>query len=146
MALADDLRPVLHSIRSIPGSLGLRPHSVQIVTRRWSGEHPGEGTLTEDSVDITESGSQSPKVRWLTDEQRAVAHLDQATVEVGPITPSFSTGGTSLDDLAGADLQVGDTYYLRVTGPKHPNGALYRITEVNGQRAMHYKIRGEAVE
>ena len=41
MALADDLKPVIDSIRAIPGQLGLRPNRVFLVEGSWSGDYTG---------------------------------------------------------------------------------------------------------
>lgn len=52
--LADDLVSVVDDIRgAIHGDLGTRPYRVYLVTRAWSGDRPGLGTLTDAEVEIT---------------------------------------------------------------------------------------------
>jgi hypothetical protein len=146
MTLADDLKPLLNSLRSLPGELGFRPHTVAIVTRVWSGENAGEGTLSESTIPLEHLDGQPPRCRWLNDEQRALAGLVKDAVDIGPVTPDFGSGGTELASLDGRDLATGDTLHLRITGPNHPAGALYRISRLTRDRSLRYMIRAEPVE
>jgi hypothetical protein len=146
VTLADDLKPLLHSLRSLPGQLGLRPHTVSIVTRVWSGDHTGEGTMTETVTPLEHDDNQPPRCRWLNDEQRALAGLVKDAVDIGPFTPGFSSGGTELAALDGRDLDTGNTLHLRITGPNHPTGALYRISRITRDRSLRYLVRAEPVE
>lgn len=144
MTLADSLKPLARSIRGIPGTLGIRPHSVSLLEREWSGTYSGDGTRTDTSTAIVEGNGQPPKVRWLTDEDIAVGGLSAGTIEVGPIT-SDHDAIARIGDIRGDDLDAGDARYLVITGPKHPNGAKYRITEVRADRAIHYTLRARPV-
>jgi hypothetical protein len=141
MSFASDLLATITSIRAIPGQYGLRPHTVALVEVLNSGNHPGAAPNIALDLAITEGDGQSPKVRWLKDEEIAVGALPAGTVEVGPITPLHATGGTDLSRLDGRDLQTNDQLYLRITGPMHPNGALYLIKSRKADRALRYMIR-----
>jgi hypothetical protein len=143
--LAESLKPLVFGVRSIPGALGLRPHSVSIVIASTSGTYTGDGTRSEDETAIVEASNQPPKVRWLKDEELAVGQLSAGTIEVGPITPSNGTIGTLLATLSGADLTDGQVRLLRITGAQHPDGADYTITRVNADKALHYSIQGVPV-
>lgn len=144
MTLVDDLKPMLNSIRAIPGELGLHPHSVTLVESAWSGTYSGDGTRTDTQTAILESG-QNPHVKWLSDEELAMAGPSGGTVEIGPITSDF--GALSrLSGLQGAELDDTDARYLLITGPKEPNGTKYRILGISADRAMHYKMRAAPVE
>lgn len=145
MSLADDLKPLLREVRAIPGQLGLRPHTVKILSRGWSGEHSGDGIRYDAEIDVVEGDNQPPKVRWLTDEELAVGSLASGTIQVGPIT-SDDSSRTWLDDLLGSNLETGDARYLVITGPKHPCGAKYRITRVTAHRALHYLVQAQPVD
>ncbi len=79
-------------------------------------------------------------MRWLKDDEIALGQLPKGSATVGPITPSFSGGGTDLDLLNGTDLNVGQVRLLRITGPNHPNGADYTIKGVSADRALRYMI------
>lgn len=145
MAHPDDFRAIAYAARAIPGQFGLRPHAVAILSGSWSGSHTGDGTETTTSVALTESGGYPPKVRWLNDEDRAVGNLPDGTVEIGPITPAFSGGGTDIASLNASALSRGHTLHLRITGPQHPSGAIYRVLGVECDRAIHYTIRAAPV-
>jgi hypothetical protein len=145
MTLASDLLETVYEGRAIAGDLGFRPHSVAIVIVSSSGTHTGDGTRTESETAVTEAEGQPPRIRWLKDDEVALGMLPKGTVEVGPITPSFSGGGTDLDLLNGADLTDGQVRLLRITGPNHPNGADYRIKGVSADRALRYMITATPV-
>lgn len=138
--LADRLKRTVYRGRAIAGTLGFRPYTVAILTERWLGQHTGESGPHPEETAITEGSSQPPKVRWLNDDEVALANLGSGAIEVGPITPLFAAGGTDLETLAG-DLDRNTTRYLKITGPKHPNGARYRITSISAGRALRYMLR-----
>ena len=138
--LADSLKGLVYSVRSLPGQLGLRPHRVWLLRRSWSGSHTGAGTRSDLEFPITEGGKQPPKVRWLSDEEIAVGSLAAGTVEIGPITPKHKGGGTDLSILDGSTLTMGQVRHVWILGPQHPKGAAYRITKISADRALHYTL------
>jgi hypothetical protein len=144
MALADDLKPIIDEIRGIPGSLGLRPNRVYLVRAVWSGEHTGELDETQDLTEITVGDSQPPKVKIISDEQKALGQLADGSIEIGPITPTYTGGGIAVSSLYARSLNRGETLHVKVVGPAGTN--YYRITEVMTDRAMHYKFRAEPVQ
>ncbi len=144
MGFRDDLRALCYSVRSIPGQLEMRPYSVAIRTGSWSGAYTGRGVATNTDVLITESGGHNPKVRFLSGEELALGQLDSGAVEIGPITPDFPGGGTDLGDLLPA-VADGQTVHVLLTGPKYPDGAQFRITDVKTDRAFHYKLTAQPV-
>lgn len=140
MTLANQLHRQLPRLRAIPGRLGLRPHSVTILAGTWSGTATGKGTETTAAVDILEAGN-NPKVRWLTDEELALgASIGASSIEIGPLTPVHDIGATELGTLSGALLSTGQTLTLRVTGPQHPTGALYKLVRLRTDSALHYTL------
>lgn len=145
MALADELLPIVYSARAIAGSLGFRPHAASLLIRRYEGTTAGEGPAYDTETPVTEANGQAPKVRWLSDEERALGGLGPGVIEVGPITPEFSGGGTELAGLKGAELSTSDSRFIRITGPMHPSGALYRVISVNAQKSLRIMVRAEPV-
>lgn len=135
MSFAEDIRATLTSIRAIPGQYGLRPHSVTIVRVSFSGDHTGDGAVYDNETPITEGDGQPPKVRWLNQEELALGSLPNGSCTIGPITPVV---GLDLSLLS--NVLTGGTVALRIVGPQHPNGALYRITQVNADRGLHYTL------
>lgn len=145
MALTDDLKPALWQIRAIPGLLGLRPHTVEVAVGSWSGGATGHGTETQAWALVTEASGQNPKVRWLNDEEVALSQMPAGSCDIGPITPSFSGGGTALAALTGGSATVAQTFLIRITGPRHPNGATYRLTQSHEDRALQYMLRATPI-
>ncbi len=144
MSLVNELRKTLFAARSIAGRLGFRVHTVALVKRYAIGQHTGDIDMSS-LLPITEQDGYPPKTVWLDDETLALANLGAGSVDVGPITPSFPGGGTDLSKLTGANLDTGDTLHLLITGPNHPEGALYRIKEVRADKALNYRIRAVPV-
>jgi len=145
VTLAESLRPALTQARSIAGTLGLRPHAVELVTVSSSGSHVGDGTVTRDATPITEANGQPPKVRWLSNEEIAVGQLPSGSIEIGPITHAFAFGGTDIASLDGSQLQAMQGRQLRITGPQHPHGARYEITNVNAESALHITLQAKPI-
>lgn len=145
MTLADDLKADLPGWRAIPGQLGLRPHTVTLLSRSWDGTHSGDGNRSDVGLSLVEGDGQSPKVRWLSDEELAVGDLARGTVNVGRITADHAAREW-LEEIRGDNLMRGDGRFLIITGPTHPTGAKYRITKITSERALHYMIQGKPVD
>jgi len=129
-------------VRAIPGqAFGLRPYTVSVVRRSWSGSYAGEGTVTTTTTAIVESGGQPPKVRFVNDETRALGQLDSGSIEVGPITPDFAGGGTSAAVLEQSSAAAGELVHYLVTGPSFPDGAHFRLIDIRTDRALRYMVR-----
>ncbi|MBW7935292.1 MAG: hypothetical protein H3C62_17125 [Gemmatimonadaceae bacterium] len=141
LARRDRYRALASRIRAIPGrDFGLRPYTVAVIVRRWSGPHTGDGAATDTVTPIVEYGGNPPKVRFLSDEARALGGLPAGTVEVGPITPDHTGGGITWDTLTGGSAQAGDEVLYRLTGPEFPAGADYALAGSQSDRGIHYKL------
>jgi hypothetical protein len=140
VTLAEDLKPALRSIRGIPGELGLRPYTVDVFISSWSGSVVGEGTETKTSFRLYEDGNQNPKVRFLRDDQLALAGLPAGSLKVGPITPNFAGGGTTWDSISGGDASAGESFYFVLSGPEFPDGARFILVGRSTDHAMHYVL------
>lgn len=142
----DRLRKLAHRVRSIPGrGFGIRNYTVAIVVGTWSGAYVGRGDKTEALEAITEAHGQPPKVRFLNEEQLALAELKTGACEIGPITPNFPGGGTALSDLLPA-VTAHKTVHVRLTGPAYPSGAKFLVKKVGTDRALHWTLTCEPVE
>jgi hypothetical protein len=140
MSLISDIRSALFCARGIPGELGLRPYTVAVVTDGYDGGEVGQGTRTTISTPITEGGGQPPKVRFLSTEQRVLAGLGDDSVEVGPITPTCSAGGTAFTTLVPLTASDDTIYHFLLTGPKYPNGARFRLVSSKSDHAGHFMV------
>lgn len=141
MSLADALKPALYSARSIAGKLGLRPHTVSIVTATWSGSVTGEGTETTTTTPIVEGNGQPPKVRLVKSDEIALGNLAEGTIDIGPITPEL---GAALAALNATALATGGTRHLIVTGPDGV-AVKHKILDIGTDHALHYTIRSSPV-
>ena len=143
-AAEDALQELLEG-RAEAGLEGFRPHAVSLVKGLSETGQP-QDTVEHEELAIVEANSQPPKVVQLNDEQVAVGGLARGTIEIGPITPAFAGGGTDLGELVGRKLEGGDTLHVKITGPLHPTGALYRIVDVRAYRALRYMLRAKPVD
>lgn len=141
MTSPDWLRAIAEDVRTVPGELGLREYTVDLLSESWSGAQAGEGTATETATRLL-VGGQNPKVRWLTQKEIAVGGIPDGTVEVGPLTPKCSAGGVDIAGVLGTALQTGQIRTLRIKGPLLPSGAQYRVTAI---RYTALTIRIQAV-
>lgn len=143
MTLAEALRPTLSAARAIAGSLGLHPYRVYIRSGSWAGTYTGDGAVTVTETEVTENG-QPPKVRFVSDETVALGAVARGSCTIGPITPSHSSGGTSIALLEGSSLVVGQTLHARLV---HSDGSetRYRVTDVAKDSALHYTLTCEPV-
>ena len=140
MSFRDDVRALAHAARAIPGELGMRPFTVEAVTRSWSGAEPGEGVVQDERIAIVEANGQNPKVRTMSDEEIAVGGFAEGTVKVGPITPDFPGGGTLIDILRRDGAGTRALLHFVLTGPGDECGANYKLRGFNADRAFHYTI------
>jgi len=67
MTLRDDLQPCVDAARQQLVDLGLRPYTVTVRTRVWSGGEPGSGTPTDTDLELT------PRPRVMNPSPRLVA-------------------------------------------------------------------------
>lgn len=144
MSLVDELKKTLYAARSIAGRLGFRVHTVALLRRYAEGQHTGD-IDSSDIIPITEQDGYPPKTVWLNSEQLALSGLAKGALDIGPITPSFSGGGTDLSFLDGRDLETGDALYLLITGPNEPDGTVYRIQDITAHKALNYRLRATPV-
>lgn len=138
--MRDRYKQYAYRYRNYPGKHGLRPHTVDLVTTTWSGAQTGEGTKTVTTTPLVERDGLPPKVRWLKQEEIALRQLAQGSVSIGPITPDFSLGGTSIAALSGSATPNAATFHFIITGPQHPSGAKYKLETTGGDHALHYSI------
>ena len=141
MGFKNDIRKLAYELRAMAGrDFEIRPYTVSVVTKAWSGDQPGEGTAVTTTTAITEADGQPPKVRVLNDEQLALGNLPRGAIKVGPITPDFPGGGKSFDTLSPAGLAAGDSFYYVLTGPDYPSGARFVLKETQADKTFGYKV------
>ncbi len=128
--LADRLKTTVYRARAIAGAAGFRDHSATIIIAHWTAAQAGAGTRYTTEIPIVEARGQNPRIRWLSDEEIAVGgYAAKSVVEIGAITPPFAGGGTDLTPLN--EMSTRDTAKVILRGPRHPNGASYRIGQLS---------------
>lgn len=132
----DRFRQIAASARGIPGQLGLRPYTVAIFVDNWGDGHVGGGGSSFESslVPITETGGQPPKVVFESEDP-----LNKGNCTIGPITPPYGVGGVALSKLERAVFED-QAAYVRLTGPRYPNGARFAVKEVRTDKALHWTL------
>lgn len=128
MTLADELLPVVHWARSIPGKLGIwTAVAVEIVETSYSGGNTGIGQPAPAIRPIVEGEGFPPSVEQLTSEQLALGGYRPGSVLLGPITPPFEVAGvwygTDSNLFRATGLSSGDTMHVRI---RRRNGASER--------------------
>lgn len=129
MSLRDDLLPLVDEIRgSVPGDLGLRPHTVTVRVRTWSGARPGLGTKTDVDTLIRNAGY-NPKVAEVTtkDVVASGGFYQSGDFRIGPITPEYTGGGTALATQDPATTSTAREVLYKIEGPGLPStGAWFK--------------------
>lgn len=138
--MRERFKRIAYRYRHIPGDYGLRIHTIEWGVGSWTGPETGDGVGTIVWTRILEGNGQPPKILWLTNEQLALGGLPGGSCTVGPITPNFFGGGTSADTLSGDGSMDGQTFKFRITGPRHPDSAIYVLHEGKRDRALHYTL------
>ncbi len=120
MSFVSDVLPDIDEIRAIPGDLGLRPFTITVRTRSWSGTRVGDGTSTDADAILLVHG-QAPKCRRVAYKETAAAggKYQEGDYRVGPMTPDFPGGGVAFSTLAPTSQASTEIYY-RLVGPDTP--------------------------
>ena len=139
MTLADDLKPALYDIRSIPGTFGLYVYRVDVVTIRQLDAFKRGQPKSKTSMRGTEGDNQNPKVRFLSNQERELWQMSRGGIEIGPITPSFVGGGTTLASIS-RETSANDRNYVKITGPGHESGSKFSIRDIKSDRGMHFTM------
>lgn len=93
---------------------------------------------TEVITTIGEKDGYAPKVETTTKADFMRGAPPNSELKVGPITPEYDSGGTSLDELEPTFSQGTQVYYL-VEGPGYPDGgARFVKTQLNTDSTLGY--------
>lgn len=144
MSFVSGILSSVDSIRGIPGELGLRPSSVTIRVRTWSGSRPGEPSSTYTDVDTSILvGGQNPKVRHLTSNDVVASgglYTDQ-DYKIGPITPEFIGGGVSKSTIDPETTTTAREIFYQIVGPGEPDGgSWYQRVSDETEHSLHSYI------
>jgi hypothetical protein len=132
---AEEALPDLYEARGEVGEAGFRPYRVYFSTEFYT---TGAFAGTE-TVEMTEGGGQPPRVKSKRDQDIPIGAQAPDMFEVGPVTPI----GTTLEILTDWFQPVtdGETRHLILVGPGMAEGKRYRVTNIDADRALGWKIR-----
>jgi hypothetical protein len=132
VTLADSLKATVFAARGVAGQLGFRTHRAYLLLEYEGG--------TSEQTELVEGSGQPPRIKWEADEDENHDSNPEDLAMVGPITPAFTGGGTALSSFLD-DPPPGVSRYILIVGPRHPDGAKYRIVAVNADKALRYMVR-----
>jgi len=134
MSLRTSLLPALEKLRGIiPSQLGLRPHSVTVRVRTWTGPRPGVGTYTDVDTVLTNAGY-NVKIKPITTQDIVASGGRYASGDfrVGPLTPEHATGGTPDSVIDPPRSATAREVFFILEGPGLPSeGAFCKRVDAN---------------
>lgn len=133
MSVRTSLLPVFDIIRGLladPTSLDLRTSRVYVRLNGWNGGENALGVLAITDIEITPR----PKVQELSGNK----------IKIGPITPSYGTGGWLPATLNPSDL-VGQDHMIVIIGPAG-NTIPYLPIDFDGRKPFSYYITAQQLE
>jgi hypothetical protein len=152
--LASTILPALDAIRGIGGILGLRPFTITLRVRTWSGGSPGKGFKTDTDVRLMNNtatgGTTSVKARFVTTQEIIASgglYRDR-DVKVGPLTPQFAAayglpqggyGDATLDPVPTPLAQPTEIFW-NVIGPGMAPGGSWCSRIKEEASALHYYL------
>ena len=150
MTLRDRIQAVAERLRGVPGTLGMRPWTVSVRRREWSGERVGVGVPTDFDTPLSvQFGRSNPRVQEISNRDVVASGgaFSSGDIKVGPLTPSClasvssALGGHSPADLD-PDVSVRPSEVLFfVTGPgTDAAGTWYRRVESSGFKLFHHTL------
>lgn len=144
--LSEQLKAALDQVRAIPDILGLRPYSVSIRVRTWSGERAGLGTKTDTDGYINVGDGYRPRVQNLSSAD-IIASAGLYTDEdlKVTITPAYvgacGIGGHLISDF---DVPVNANpteIFFNIKGAGHPvNGSWYKKISQKTDSVLTYTL------
>jgi hypothetical protein len=136
MSLSDDVLPIISRGWQIVQDLGFSPHTVTVRTVTWSGGPDGPEVGLGDPTTSDLLIEPNPPVK----EERNGEEL-----VVGPITPSFGSGGYTFAQLRPTDTgAAGIEFYYVVTGPEGTNN--YQLVDITTQESFEIMLRLRSLE
>lgn len=142
--LSEQLKAALDAVRAIPDQLGLRPYTVSIRVRTWSGERAGLGTKTDADGYIVVGDGYRPSVREISSQDIIASGglYTQEDLKI-TVTPAYvgacGIGGHLVSDFE-PDVNANPTeIFFNIKGPGHPaNGSWYKKISQNVDSVLTY--------
>lgn len=143
MSFRTTLLATVERIRGVvPGALDLRPHTVTVRVRTWTGARAGIGTRVDADTPIRNFGF-NPKVSEVSSRDVVASGgvYQQGDFRVGPITPEYVGGGTALTTLDPATTGTAREVLFKIEGPGFPTaGAWFKRVEDSTIRNFTHSV------
>ena len=140
MGFVNDIRKLADGIRgNVPGNLGLRPHTVTIRVRTWSGARGGLGTKTDVDTVISNAGNFGPRVKQVSakDVIASGGLYESGDYTIGPISRDYVTGGVTDAALDPSTTSTAREVLFLVDGPGFPSGGAW-FKRINDEGYKHH--------
>ena len=140
----------LDRIRGITGRLGLHVFTVTERTITDTAERPGlaGGTVVRTDVVITVGNGQPPKVEQVNTQDvfRSGGKYQSGDYRIGPLTPSYGTGGLIESNADPVPSTASLTVMYNIAGPGMPTGGLWcsLISEEESSMHVYLVVRANA--
>lgn len=141
MSFVSDLLPDIDEIRATPGDMGLRPYTVTVRVRTWSGGAVGLETATNVDTRLL-VGGQNPKCRRVAYKETVAGggRYQEGDYRIGRVTPNFPGGGVPYGTMA-PPTQTGTEVYYVLVGPDTPAaGAVCTVVGEEGDHPLHRNL------
>lgn len=143
---ANNIRASLDKIRGIPAILGLRPYSLSVRIRSWSGERIGLGTATIVDQDLSVADGYQPRIRQLSQKDILASNglYSDQDLEI-LLTPLFVSicgiGGYSTDSFDPPIYPNPIEILFNIKGNGHPpEGSWYKKISQSTDLALTFTI------
>lgn len=144
--LRDSLLPVLDLVDSINGMLGMRRHTVSILTRTWQGQRPGQGPHVDVLTTLYINGQYNPSVTQVSTREIAASGglYRNEDIKVGPFVPPYP-GSKNNTDHEAIDPEVGTAgveIFWKVTGSEYGGsvGAWFKKISIDKTQPLQFSF------
>ncbi len=121
MSTVSDALSILDNARATLADVGLCPYRAFVRVTTWSEGRIGQGASTTITTELVVARNRPPKVELVTDKDVVAGGLmSEARYKIGPLTPSYAGGGTTIDTLDPPTSEApAETHYI-LLGPGLP--------------------------
>ncbi len=126
----------------VPGKLDLRPYSVIVRVRTWTGARPGLGTKTDVDTQILNAGF-NPKVEEVSSRDIIASGnvYQMGDYKISPITPDYGSGGTPGTSLDPSVTTTALEVFYKISGPRLPSsGAWFKRVSSSDLTNFHIEV------
>ena len=140
------------AMRAVAGAAGLRPFTVKVRIRTWSGARPGVGARSDTDITLTnqfvDGSAQNVRVRQLSSKDIIASggRYRDRDLRVGPMSPSYAAtftmaaGGFGDASIDTAPTNTATEIFWNVQGPGMPAGGEWHSKVGEEATELHYYL------